>query len=54
MANETPPYMLETTIGAATLIGSTAGFLLQDAAVGVIALVLGGVSYGIALARPRN
>jgi hypothetical protein len=54
MANDAPPYTLETTIGAATLIASTAGFLLQDATVGVMALVPGGVSYAIAFARPRS
>lgn len=45
---------LEIAIGGATLIGSTASFLLHNAALGVIALVLGGVAYGIAIARPSE
>lgn len=43
---------LELTIGSATLIGSTGAYLLQNTALAVVALVLGGVAYGITIARP--
>jgi hypothetical protein len=43
---------LEVAIGSATLIGSTTAYLLHDAGLGVVALVLGGVVYGITIARP--
>jgi len=42
---------LELAIGSATLVGSTTAYLLNSAALAVVALVLGGVAYGIAIAR---
>ena len=41
--------ILEITIGLLTLVLSTAAFLLNAVALAVIALVTGGVSFGILL-----
>jgi hypothetical protein len=40
---------LEIAIGTLTLFGSTTAYLLDDPALSVVTLVLGGVAYGIAL-----
>lgn len=40
---------LEIAIGTVTLLGSTIAYLLDDPALSVVTLVLGGVAYGIAL-----
>jgi hypothetical protein len=43
--------MLELTIGALTLVFTTMSFLIAAPALGAIALVTGGMSYGIMIAR---
>lgn len=43
--------LLEIAIGSMTLIGSTAAYLLDNAGLAVVSLVLGGVAYGITIAR---
>ena len=42
---------VELTIGGLTIISSTLAFLIASPALGAIALVTGGMSYGIAIAR---
>jgi hypothetical protein len=43
--------MIELAVGAATLVFATVGYLVASPALVVLALVAGGVSYGIVLAR---
>jgi hypothetical protein len=42
---------LEISISTVTVFGSTAAYLLDNPALSVVTLVLGGVAYGIALGR---
>jgi len=43
------PTSLELAIGGATILLSTLSFLLGSATLGVLALVVGGISFGIVL-----
>jgi hypothetical protein len=45
--------LIEIYIGAATVVVSTAAYLLGSPKLAVIALVIGGVSYGLLLGRKR-
>jgi hypothetical protein len=47
------PTSLEISIGGITLLLSTLSFLLGSGTLGVLALVIGGISFGIALGAKR-
>lgn|GEM_PF-2499591 len=47
------PASLETAIAGATLVLSTLSFLFGSATLGVLALVVGGISFGLVLGARR-
>lgn len=47
------PMSLELAIAGTTLLLSTLNFLLGSATIGVLALVVGGISFGLVLGAKR-
>jgi hypothetical protein len=48
------PISIELFVGGATVLLSTAAFLLGSPQLAVVALVIGGISFGILLAQTRG